>query len=88
MHGYRWYDWATGAVDRRRLAEDAASGLTNETFSEAPPWILGLPASLPDADPNLLATIDARARNALLDHMSGAREGSLGGADVGGQSAH
>ncbi len=67
--GYDWYDWETGAVDRRLLAEDVARGLTDESYAEVPAWALTLPATVPDATPTQLASLDASARNALLDEL-------------------
>lgn len=74
--GYAWYDWQTGAVDRRLLAEDVAQGLTDESYDEVPAWALALPATVADATPTKLANLDAAARNALLDelHARAARE--------------
>jgi hypothetical protein len=70
VHGYRWYDWQTGAVDLAALAEDAAAGLTNETYGDAPAWIAALPAVVPSATPTKLAALDAAARNAFLEELA------------------
>ena len=82
--GYAWFDWDSGSVDRRLLAEDVARGLTDETYADVPTWALTLPATLADATPTTLANLDAAARNALLDdlHRRAGRERTPTDADV------
>ena len=65
VHGYRWYDWGTGAIDLCALAEDATR-TDAQRFSEPPSWLSGVPESLPGAVPTDLAEIDATARRCYV----------------------
>ena len=62
MHGYPWFDWETGRVDRCQLL----AHLSGEPCEEAPPWLLALeiPEVVENARPTDLAKIDAIAHRA------------------------
>lgn len=70
VHGYRWYDWQSGAVDLLLLAEDAASGLPIEVPNSVPAWLAEFPTNLANATTSQLARLDADARRACVEAMS------------------
>ena len=67
VHGYRWYDWRTGAIDRCALAEDATR-TDGHRYTEPPECIRDIPDALPGATPLDLATLDAKARRGYVLH--------------------
>jgi len=62
VHGYPWFDWDTGKVDRRVLAEH----LIGKPQVGTPQWALDmeLPDVIENARPTDLAKVDARAHRA------------------------
>lgn len=70
LHGYRWWNRETGAVDLLELARDACKGLPLPTPETIPAWLEGFPTQLDQPKPADLARIDARARTAALRAMA------------------
>ncbi|MCR9163316.1 MAG: hypothetical protein ACE37F_34825 [Nannocystaceae bacterium] len=68
VHGYDWYDAATGAIDRCGLASQATRLEPRPRYDTPPVWLedVDVPEALPGASSLDLARLDARARRAFV----------------------
>jgi len=68
VHGYRWYDPSSGAIDRCTLAAEVTRLRPPPTFETVPPWLesANVPMNLPEATSLDLARLEARARRAFV----------------------
>ena len=68
VHGYDWYDPATGVIDRCSLAAQATRAQPPPGFDRPPAWIEAaeIPERLPNASSLDLARIEAHARRAFV----------------------
>lgn len=68
VHGYDWYDAATGTIDLCELAAQATRLQPRPTYPTPPAWLADaeVPASWPEATSLDLARLEARARRAFV----------------------